>query len=119
MSFLHIGASNATDSVPCHATEDWDALLAAWERGDDEEILRITLGARPTLMPRAALTAVPGPTASSDMDEVTREFWKRYAERHGDPSRKHFERRGDTEYSVNPLAPLSDDLVKKLLGGEE
>ena len=113
MSRIFIGASAATDSVPCQSIEAWDKLLDALASGDDEAVLRITLGENPEMIATASLkTFTPRADTEPDLDKLTTDFWRRYAERHDDPARKQTVRRDDTEYSVSPLHPLPDKLWK-------
>lgn len=72
MKHLHIGATT-TDMAPCYALEDWEALLAAMERGDTAAIERITLGARPHYVPTASLKTIEPPS----LKDAANAFWSK------------------------------------------
>lgn len=71
MTHIHIGATDAGGQTPCHSFEEWEALLAAMQRGDPEEIIRITTTARPVMIPTASLTPVEPPR----MKDTAAAFW--------------------------------------------
>lgn len=70
-TFIHIGATAADDFTPCHAMEDWGALLAAMERNDADEILRITTTAKPAYVATASLK----PVELRSMKDAAAAFW--------------------------------------------
>lgn len=113
MSHVFIGGSAATTSLPCRTYAAWHALLDALASGDDAAVLRVALGDRPQQVATASMKSfAPHADAEADLDEATTNFWRRYAERHGDPARKQTVRRDDCEYSVSPLNPLPEKLVR-------
>lgn len=73
MTLIHIRATT-TETAPCYALEDWEALLAAMERGDHEAVLAITTSAKPKLVPIAQLRDVTPPPPKT-MAEAAAAYW--------------------------------------------
>lgn len=72
---IFIGGTAAQTETACHSLESWNALLEALAAGDRAEVLRITLGERPTMVPTAALR----PVAADALSEFARQYWARQA----------------------------------------
>lgn len=70
-SYLAIGATAETGATPCHSLDDWERLIAAWEVGDSEALIRIATSATPKLVPVAQLRDVTPPS----MADAASAFW--------------------------------------------